>query len=586
MLTLKSALCLCVLSLVVADDVTQQYKRSEEVTVWTNKIGPYHNPQENYDYYDIPFCRPDQGKEIRHKHNSLGVLLEGEDLTDSGIHVQFQSSHQNTVLCSLMITPKTEKVFVEAVKNHYWYQMYIDELPVWGMVGEYMIADSQAGGGKEQGFVYTHREFSISYNGNQIIEVNLTSEKPEPIISGKKLEFTYSVEWKPTKALFKNRYDRYHDYQFFEHQIHWFSIFNSFMMVIFLVGLVALILMRTLKNDYARFASDDDDMELNNVVDESGWKQVHGDVFRPPRYANIYAALLGTGFQLIFVGLFVISIVLLGTFYHERGTIGTISIVGYSLASFAAGYASASYYKRNSGKEWKEVMIMTATLLPGAFFAMSILINTVGYFYEATPSLSFSSMMIMLAIWGFVQCPLVLFGTLIGRTMSEAADHPCRVNAFCRPIPDAKWFGRPLSIVLMSGVLPFSSIFIEMYFVFTSFLNYKFYYVYGFMLLVYCILILVTMCVSIVATYFLLNAENYHWQWTSFFAGGSTAVYVYLYATYYFFTKTRMTGILQTFYYFGYMGILCLSLFVLCGTIGYIGSNLFVRRIYRYIKSD
>ena len=57
-----------------------------------------------------------------------------------------------------------------------------DELPVWGMVGEYMIADSQAGGGKEQGFVYTHREFSISYNGNQIIEVNLTSEKPEPII--------------------------------------------------------------------------------------------------------------------------------------------------------------------------------------------------------------------------------------------------------------------------------------------------------------------------------------------------------------------------------------------------------------------
>ena len=35
------------------------------------------------------------------------------------------ASHQNTVLCSLMITPKTEKVFVEAVKNHYWYQMYI-----------------------------------------------------------------------------------------------------------------------------------------------------------------------------------------------------------------------------------------------------------------------------------------------------------------------------------------------------------------------------------------------------------------------------------------------------------------------------
>ena len=31
-----------------------------------------------------------------------------------------------------------------------------------------------------------------------------------------------------------------------------FSIFNSFMMVLFLCGIVALILMRTLRNDYAK----------------------------------------------------------------------------------------------------------------------------------------------------------------------------------------------------------------------------------------------------------------------------------------------------------------------------------------------
>eukprot|EP00955_Chlamydomonas_euryale_P021314 225443-Chlamydomonas_euryale.AAC.1 len=38
------------------------------------------------------------------------------------------------------------------------------------------------------------------------------------------------------------------------------------------------------------------------------------------------------------------------------------------------------------------------------------------------------------------------------------------------------------------------------------------YYVYGFMLLVVVILMTVTACVTIVGTYFLLNAENYHWQ--------------------------------------------------------------------------
>jgi NhaP-type Na+/H+ or K+/H+ antiporter len=49
------------------------------------------------------------------------------------------------------------------------------------------------------------------------------------------------------------------------------------------------------------------------------------------------------------------------------------------------------------------------------------------------------------------------------------------------------------------------------------------YYVYGFMLLVSIILIIVTTCVTIVGTYFLLNAENYHWQWTAFLSGASTA---------------------------------------------------------------
>lgn len=51
------------------------------------------------------------------------------------------------------------------------------------------------------------------------------------------------------------------DSSFFHVQIHWFSIFNSFMMVIFLTGLVSMILMRTLRNDYAKYAREDDDLE-------------------------------------------------------------------------------------------------------------------------------------------------------------------------------------------------------------------------------------------------------------------------------------------------------------------------------------
>jgi len=136
----------------------------------------------------------------------------------------------------------------------------------------------------------------------------------------------------------------------------------------------------------------------------------------------------------------------------------------------------------------------------------------------------------------------------------------------------------------LGGILPFGSIFIEMYFVFTSL--YKYYYVYGFMLLVYVILITVTICVTIVSTYFLLNSEDYRWQWTSFLSAASTAGYVYLYAVYYFFVKTKMSGFFQTTFYFGYMAMFAFGLAILCGAIGFIGTSIFVHKIYSIIKGD
>ena len=48
-----------------------------------------------------------------------------------------------------------------AVKNHYWYQMYLDDLPIWGIVGE---IDDKA----EDYYVWTHKKFEIGYNNDQV----------------------------------------------------------------------------------------------------------------------------------------------------------------------------------------------------------------------------------------------------------------------------------------------------------------------------------------------------------------------------------------------------------------------------------
>jgi len=175
---------------------------------------------------------------------------------------------------------------------------------------------------------------------------------------------------------------------------------------------------------------------------------------------------------------------------------------------------------------------------------------------------------------------------LLEKNWNGQNNNPCRVNAVPRQIPERAWYLQPWVNIILGGILPFGSIFIEMYFIFTSFWHYKYYYVYGFMLLVYIILIIVSVCVTIVSTYFLLNAEDYRWQWVSFFSSGSTAGYVYFYSIYYFFVKTKMSGFFQTAFYFGYMLMFCFGLFILCGSIGFIGTSVFVRRIYRNVKID
>ncbi|CAM6034812.1 unnamed protein product [Sphagnum compactum] len=568
-----------------ATEYDHKYSVGDKVMLWVNKVGPYNNPQETYNYYSLPFCKSGKGAAATHKWGGLGEVLEGNELIDSEIEIQFKVPMEKKTICNLELNHETADAFKDAVANSYWFEFFVDDLPLWGFVGEYHPEKND----EDSKYVMnTHKQFVIKYNSDQIIQVNLTQENLQPIKVGKPLELTYAVEWVETNITFARRFDAYLDYPFFEHQIHWFSIFNSFMMVIFLTGLVSMILMRTLRNDYAKYAREEDDLETleRDVSEESGWKLVHGDVFRVPNNLVLLSALVGTGAQLAMLVLLVILFAIIGMLYVGRGAIVTTFIVCYALTSFISGYVGGGFYSRNDGKHWIKSMLLTASLFPFTCFGIGFALNTVAIFYHSLAAIPFGTMVVVLVIWAFISFPLVLLGTVLGRNWSGVPDTPCRVKTIPRPIPEKKWYLRPWAVTLLGGLLPFGSIFIEMYFVFTSFWNYKVYYVYGFMLLVFLILAIVTVCVTIVGTYFLLNAENYHWQWTSFISAASTAGYVLLYSIYYYFMKTKMTGFFQTCFYFGYTLMFCLGLGILCGALGYLGSSVFVRRIYRNIKCD
>ncbi len=305
------------ISIVNGDDNNHVYSKGDAVTLWVNTIGPFHNPTEIYAYYDLPYCHPQHGIERHKRPAGVGEILEGYELRNSGVKMHFPDNVDNEEVCAMVLSKEDASKFEMAVDQQYWYELIIDDLPMWGMVGETLRDDTH---NRMEKHIFTHRTLSISYNQNQIIEVNLTSENPVPIEVGQKLQFTYSVNWVATTKPFLDRFERYLEYDFFEHKVHWFSIFNSFMMVIFLCGLVAVILVRTLKNDFARYAKDDElDIEgMHGMKDDSGWKNVYGDVFRAPKNLELFSAMVGTGWQLLLLVLAVILYAMAGPLLHGK----------------------------------------------------------------------------------------------------------------------------------------------------------------------------------------------------------------------------------------------------------------------------
>ena len=58
-------------------------------------------------------------------------------------------------------------------------------------------------------------------------------------------------------------------------------------------------------------------VQEKDLGDEYGWKQVHGDVFRPVPNCMLFASLVGTGYHVAVVCLCVIVFALLGHLYTE-----------------------------------------------------------------------------------------------------------------------------------------------------------------------------------------------------------------------------------------------------------------------------
>ncbi|XP_055342343.1 transmembrane 9 superfamily member 2-like [Paramacrobiotus metropolitanus] len=397
------------------------------------------------------------------------------------------------------------------------------------------------------------------------------------------LTYTYSVRFvKEDNIKWSSRWDYILDSQP-QSKIQWFSILNSLVIVLFLTGMIALILLRTLRRDIARYN------QLENSDDaqeEYGWKLIHGDVFRAPHKGMILSVLVGSGSQVLVMTLITLVFACMGFLSPaNRGALMTCALFLYVCLGTVAGYVSSRLYKMLGGDRWKANVLLTALLCPGVVFGIFFVLNIVLLAEGSSAAVPFTTLLALLGLWFGVSVPLTFLGAYFG-FKRRPLENPVRVNQIPRQIPDQTCYTRPLPGILMGGILPFGCIFIQLYFILNSIWADQTYYMFGFLFLVFLILLVTCSETAILLAYFHLCSEDYRWWWRSFLTSGMTAGYLAIYCVHYYATKLDMTGAASGFVYFGYTLIIVFLLWLLTGTIGFLASYWFVRKVYGSIKVD
>ncbi|KAF3924204.1 hypothetical protein ABW21_db0201915 [Orbilia brochopaga] len=427
-----------------------------------------------------------------------------------------------------------------------------------------------------------------------------------------RITYTYSVYWEEDESIdWSNRWDLYFVNQEQSSNIHVLAIINSLVISFLLSGMVGVVLLRTLNRDIQSYNAknsgeegkrlkripttpddddagpvDGDDEEL--LEDTTGWKLVHGDVFRPPAYGGLLAPLVGSGVQLLATLATLLMFALIGVLNPSyRGGFVSFGLFLFVFTGIFSGYFSSRVYKAFGGENWVKNAALTSSLVPGAIFLTIFILNLFVWGQASSSAIPFFTLVALVCMWLLISVPLLLVGAWFG-FKRPAYDQPTKTTQIPRQIPQQPWYLKLGPSILLGGVVPFAVIFIELLFVFKSIWQDKsgYYYMYGFLALIIVILLVTIVEITVVVTYFQLCAENYHWWWHSFRVGASSAVYVFAYSIWYYFTKLHIQGFVNSLLFFGYSLLASAVYGVLGGTVGFLAAYMFVRRIYGAVKAD
>merc|ERR1712232_1380068 len=319
---------------------------------------------------------------------------------------------------------------------------------------KYHEAPGEYEGYRIVGFEVEPRSMTQATRGQEILCEDGVAHPVYDLDLNNEIIFTYDVRWTWSDVRWASRWDNY--LKMTGGQIHWFSILNSLMIMLFLSGMVAMILLRTLYRDITKY---NELATAEEAAEETGWKLVHGDVFRKPAHSKLLAVSVGSGVQIFGMSVVTLIFALFGFLSPaHRGALLQSMMLLFTFMGIFAGYASSRMYKVFNGDDWKTATLMTALFFPGVIFVLFFVLNLFIWGQKSSGAVPFTTMFALLVLWFGISVPLVFLGSYFG-FRKEATTLPVRTNQIPRQIPAQPWFIQPICTSLIGGVPPFGAVF-------------------------------------------------------------------------------------------------------------------------------
>lgn len=390
----------------------RSYGAGDDVPFGVNSVQPKAQADKDgvhglvaYDYYDsrFHFCRP-RG-EPQAASEGLGSALFGDRIYNSPLQAHMLKNESCAKLCDLVFPPQDMRFVNDRIKEGYASRWLVDGLPVaqqqilesthelYYSIGFPLGAvRSTSGEPLDPPSLYNHFDIYLDYhqrgpNEYRVVGASVwpysrqtLSSGPNPEVDcnaadpvrldptskiGVPVAYTYNTYWRESSTPWATRWDHY--LKIDAPKIHWFSLLNGIVLAAGPCMMVIAILYRSTNRDISRYQMID---LSEDVQEESGWKLVHGEVFRSPSSPSLLSVMLGSGAQLAAMATVTLFFAAFGFLSpSRRGSLGVSMVMNWMVFGVLAGYFSTRMYTSLGGEKWKRNVFLTATLFPCVIFA-------------------------------------------------------------------------------------------------------------------------------------------------------------------------------------------------------------------------